>query len=595
MVMSIKKYFVVAILCFPIYVYAEPMTIQSLPKPPELLKIYNSALRGDAKAQLKFAQYYSNIDNKNYRTYKEEFYWYKKAAEQGLPEAQVQVAELYSRTLPFYPNISEALKWLMEAANQDYSKAQEHLAWVYLGDWGDEGAYLKNETEALKWFNKAIETRLKKLNKQDSQQLYDLSNCYFEAVKLTPDPKDKQLLKTKGIEFLNQSIALGSYDAAESLARMSDDIPLNNQKLLYQNAFQLLVKKSKEGDVKAQIKLADLYNDWDSSFSYFFQAERVKPFVYEIKYDGESIEKNPNKAFYWYSQAYKNNDKNVINKLKSMYLLGNGTEKNYLKAFELQKELSIGRLDQLYYLGIMYLDERNPLKDDRKSFEIFKYISEKYHEGYSDLTEKGYMYDFEKHFISSSQAKLGWQYLYGVGTTKDYAKAIYWLKKATNQNDSEAQYQLGDVYYFGYGVVKDYKTAFDWYMKSITTNKRDGDVQYSLGYMYEHGQGVAKNYDKALEHYTIAADLQHDVARKALLSLRVKIDDSNVNNVQLLNQERNEYNLKIQQYNSINKVTQKSKSKKSIVSSPLMNKNLVNKSNEKVDSTKLIGIDRFGK
>ena len=177
----------------------------------------------------------------------------------------------------------------------------------------------------------------------------------------------------------------------------------------------------------------------------------------------------------------------------------------------------------------------------------------------------------------------------------DYKTAFIVFEDLALKNDSEAQYQLGDVYYFGYGVVKDYKTAFDWYMKSITTNKRDGDVQYSLGYMYEHGQGVAKNYDKALEHYTIAADLQHDVARKALLSLRVKIDDSNVNNVQLLNQERNEYNLKIQQYNSINKVTQKSKSKKSIVSSPLMNKNLVNKSNEKVDSTKLIGIDRFGK
>ena len=603
MIMSIKKYFVVAILCFPIYVYAEPMTIQSLPKPPELLKIYNSALRGDAKAQLKFAQYYSNIDNKNYRTYKEEFYWYKKAAEQGLAEAQVQVAKLYGRSYPFYPNISEALKWLMEAANQDYSKAQEYLAWVYLGDWGDKGAYLKNETEALKWFNKAIKTHLKNLNKQDPQQLYDLSGCYLEASELTTDSKDKQLLKTKGMEFLNLSVVLGSYEAAESLARMSDDIPLNNQKLLYQNAFQLLVKKAKEGDVKAQIKLADLYNDWDSSFSYFFQAERIKPFVHEIKYDGESIEKNSNKAFYWYSQAYKNGDRYVIEKLKEMYLLGNGTEKNYLKAFELQKELSIGRLDQLYDLGMMYLDERNPLKDNRKSFEIFKYISEKYHEGYSDLTEKGFMYDFEKDLISISQAKLGWQYLYGVGTTKDYEKAIYWLKKAANQNDSRAEYLLGEVYYFGLGVGKDYKTAFDWYMKSISTNKDDGDAQYSIGYMYEHGQGVTKSYSKALEHYTIAADLQHDSARKALLSLRVKIDDSNVNNVQLLNQERNEYNLKIQQYNSINKQRQSSgnkenqrpKSNKSSSSSPVIDRDKMKKSNEKTNTTKLIGIDRFGK
>lgn len=595
MVMSIKKYFAVTILCFPIYLYAEPITLQSLPKPPEILKIYNSALRGDVKAQLKFAQYYTSIDNKNYRTYKEEFYWYKKAAQQGLPEAQVQVAKFYSQTLPFYPNYDEAIKWLLKAADQNYAPAQEDLGWAYLTGWWGKAENYKNSTEALKWFNKAIKTYLKNINRQDPLQLYNLSNCYFEVSKLTPDPKDKQILKTKGIEFLNLSVVLGSYEAAESVAKMSDDLPLNNQKLLYQNAFELLVKKAKGGDIKAQIKLADLYDDWDSSFSYFFQAERIKPFVHEIKYDGESIEKNPNKAFYWYSQAYKSGDKNVINKLKNMYLLGNGTEKNYLKAFELQKELSLGRLDQLYYLGTMYLDDSNPLKDDRKSFEIFKYISEKYHEGYSDLTDKGYMYDFEKGFIASSQAKLGGLYLYGVGTTKDYTKAIYWLKKAANQNNSEAEYQLGEVYYFGYGVGKDYKTAFDWYMKSISTNKQDGDVQYSLGYMYEHGQGITKNYEKALEHYQIAADLQHDSARKALLSLREKIDDSNVNNIQLLNQERNEYNLKIQQYNSINKVSQKYKSKKPLVSSPIMNKNKVNKSNEKVDSAKLIGIDRFGK
>lgn len=113
--MNIKKFFLVIFLCFPMWGHAEPMTMQSLPKSPELLKIYNSALRGDAKAQLKFAQYYSNIDNKNYRTYKEEFYWYKKAAQQGIPEAQVQVAKFYSHTLPFYPNYDEAIKWLLKA------------------------------------------------------------------------------------------------------------------------------------------------------------------------------------------------------------------------------------------------------------------------------------------------------------------------------------------------------------------------------------------------------------------------------------------------------------------------------------------------
>ena len=387
-----KKIICISIFCFPFISNAESYqnnqfsssitnnsVLQYLPLKQEYSDTYRLATQGNAQAQLKFAQYYSNLGNKNYRLYKEEFYWYKKAAEQGLPEAQVQVAELYSRTLPFYPNIDEALKWLLKAVNQDYAKAQEYLAWVYLGDWGDEAKNLENDAEALKWFNKAIETNLKNLNKQDSQQLYDLSNFYFRASELTPDPKEKQLLKAKSIDFLKQSVALGSYEAAESLAKRSDYLPLNHQKLLYQKAFELLVKKAQLGDPKAQIKLADLYKEQDSSFSYFFQPERIKPFVHEIKYDEERIKNNPSKVFYWYNEAYKNGDKTVTDELKSMYVLGNGTEKKFLKALELQKELSMGRLENLYYLATMYLDERNPLKEDKKSFEILKYISEDYH------------------------------------------------------------------------------------------------------------------------------------------------------------------------------------------------------------------------
>ena len=135
-----KKIICISIFCFPFISNAESYqnnqfsssitnnsVLQYLPLKQEYSDTYRLATQGNAQAQLKFAQYYSNLGNKNYRLYKEEFYWYKKAAEQGLPEAQVQVAELYSRTLPFYPNIDEALKWLLKAVNQDYAKAQEYL------------------------------------------------------------------------------------------------------------------------------------------------------------------------------------------------------------------------------------------------------------------------------------------------------------------------------------------------------------------------------------------------------------------------------------------------------------------------------------
>ena len=57
------------------------------------------------------------------------------------------------------------------------------------------------------------------------------------------------------------------------------------------------------------------------------------------------------------------------------------------------------------------------------------------------------------------------------------------------------------------------------FIKAISIDKHDSDSYYFIGYMYEHGQGVAKNYGKALEHYKIAADLEHESAKKALINL----------------------------------------------------------------------------
>lgn len=520
----------ISLLCFPFISNAESYQnnqnssfltnnsiFQLLPQKQEYLDTYRLATMGNAQAQFKFAQYYSDIGYlKSYRLFKEELYWYKKSAEQGLPEAQLQVSLSYHLGIP-YENKEESLKWLLKAANQEYAKAQHTLASIYIDSLRDNGANLKNEAEALKWVNKAIENYSKNLNINDPQQLYELGLCYLDASKLEPDAKNKKLLENKGVYYLNQAVALDSHKAAIYLAEKSTTLPLDKQKALYQKAFEILVKTAKKGDPVSQNTLGKLY--LYQGYIYY-EEKRIKTFINEIKYDGERIEENPNKAFYWLNEAYKNSkDKSVASDLIQMYLSGNGTEKNYLKAFELRKVLSKTHVDHLYYLAQMYLSDLNPFKDDRKGLEILLYISEEYHKGFSDLTDNGYYYDFEKHFIASSKAELGRLYLYGIGTVKDYGKAIYWINKAANQKNSEAFHLLGKIYYYGYGVVKDQKTAFDYFTKAISIDKHDSDSYYLIGYMYEHGQGVTESYEKALEHYKIAADLEHESAKKALINL----------------------------------------------------------------------------
>ena len=125
--MILKKIVCISLLCFPLISNAESYQnnqnsnsvtnnsiFQLLPQKQEYLDTYRLATMGNAQAQLKFAQYYSDLGYlKSYRLFKEELYWYKKAAEQGLPEAQLKVSLSYQLGIPYRDN-DEYLKWLLK-------------------------------------------------------------------------------------------------------------------------------------------------------------------------------------------------------------------------------------------------------------------------------------------------------------------------------------------------------------------------------------------------------------------------------------------------------------------------------------------------
>jgi hypothetical protein len=56
------------------------------------------------------------------QSYTEAAKWYRKAAEQGHAEAQVQLGVLYSNGLGVAANTAEATKWLLKAAEQGHAK-----------------------------------------------------------------------------------------------------------------------------------------------------------------------------------------------------------------------------------------------------------------------------------------------------------------------------------------------------------------------------------------------------------------------------------------------------------------------------------------
>lgn len=120
--------------------------------PDSVRPLYEAANSGDADAQFKLGQYYSDYENAD-RNYKEAAKWLGKAAEQGHAEAQFKYGWLLHTDLVGDANIVEAVKWLRKSAEQGYDKAQ-----MQLGDLYENGVGVSRDLpEALKWYRLAAE------------------------------------------------------------------------------------------------------------------------------------------------------------------------------------------------------------------------------------------------------------------------------------------------------------------------------------------------------------------------------------------------------------------------------------------------------
>ena len=131
------------------------------------------------------------------------------------------------------------------------------------------------------------------------------------------------------------------------------------------------------------------------------------------------------------------------------------------------------------------------------------------------LESKGKRYDAEKVYIElgehgdlDAQIWLAEYYLY------DNKEAVYWYRKAAEQNNSDAQNVLGNCYYNGKGVEKDYAEAVKWYRKSAEQGYHWG--QYNLAGCYYSGKGIGQNYAEAVKWYRKAAEQNNSDAQNAL-------------------------------------------------------------------------------
>ncbi len=207
-----------------------------------------------------------------------------------------------------------------------------------------------------------------------------------------------------------------------------------------QNTYEDNIRAAKKGDADAQFVIGSCYST------------------------GANVEKDEEKAVYWWSKAAKQ-----------------------------------GHAASQSFLGQAYFTGKGITKDP--SLAVY---------WYRKSAEQG---------RAAAQCSLALCYLIGKGVEKDNNQAFYWCSKAAEQGHPIAQYWMGRHYSNGWGVVKNVEQAFKWYLKSA--EQGDASAQLCLGYCYYVGEGVSKDYSqavywmqKSLDNGETKAKDYLDIARK---------------------------------------------------------------------------------
>lgn len=241
-----------------------------------------------------------------------------------------------------------------------------------------------------------------------------------------------------------------------------------------QAGFQEGIDAVKNGDYKTAIyNYKKALDEEDEGFK-----PLINKYLATAYYRGpDDVDSDFKLAFKAFNESSKRYSWYIHSILGSMYLFGQGTDKDLDKArehFELSNKYSDTRMS-LWMLGKIYLHGHGVKKDYQKAKEYF---------------------DRSVAVNSSSsgnaQFELAHLYEYGKGVDKDLLKALEHYQKAAKQGDADAQYK------------------FDLHTGKISQSERNVNFEKALDHTYGYTGSI--NYDKAIKYYQLAADEGHSTS-----------------------------------------------------------------------------------
>lgn len=311
---------------------------------------------------------------------------------------------------------------------------------------------------------------------------------YKYGVVLYRDDDATDATKSEGIYWLTKAAEANYFEAMTELIDAyynGDRIPENHDKAIeYCN--QLL--KYNDDDyysLQANMYLGKIYYD-------------KKEYNKAFKHLNDACEyidiQEQNKGFYQYLYG-------TYSLLGDCYYFGLGTSVNYVKAYGLYlEELEYNEEDLYCIYSIAYMVQRGlgVQQNEKLAFELFQEGANRGH--------------------ASCQAELAWCYYAKLGTSEDISKAIFWSKKAIENDNTlaEAHLLLGYIYESIYHYNYDISKAISHFEAASTNGS--GAASYRLGRIYEYGEepSVQRNYKLAKKYYSLAVEQGYSKAQEKL-------------------------------------------------------------------------------
>ena len=214
----------------------------------------------------------------------------------------------------------------------------------------------------------------------------------------------------------------------------------------------------------------------------------------DIFYRDELVERDNERAFFWYSRAYSVGESRAALPLGHLYLSA-WDKQDYQKAAKLFIESAKTEEDGSAFLALGNMSRYGIGQEP--DLELALHL-------YELGAERG---------NAECMEILGNLYFQGEEVEEDHGKAFHWLETCRQNGTLQSYDILGYLYLKGDGCEADVELAKELLLIAVE-DECDGFASYALGYLYEQQEESAEDLDMAAAYYQYAIDLGNESAAR---------------------------------------------------------------------------------